>query len=420
MIDYARITVKAGDGGNGSGSFHRIKGKRYGKADGGDGGGGGHVYIEATFDLNTLEKYRFVKDYRAGNGGNGLSNHRRGAQGEDLILRVPVGTEIQLSVFGSQLSEKRYSVGQSVSNTPGVSQGVAKRTPGVSEETDKQKTAKLQSDNRQQGTDNCKTEVYDLTEPGERVLVARGGEGGRGNAHLRDEFGRRPRVGETGQEGEQVNLTLELKLIADVGLIGLPNSGKSTLLSKLTAAKPAIAAYPFTTLEPNLGVMQLSVLGFQLSDRRQPVNQLVGSETDKPKTERLSSENRQQKTDNRRLVIADIPGLIEGSSQGRGLGDLFLRHIERTRILVHLVDGAGSVDVWKDYQTVRNELSIYSKELSGKKEIVAVNKIDQMSEPAKEKAREEFKKHRKKIFFISAKLNMGLEEVLGEIFKNIA
>lgn len=313
MIDFAKITAKAGDGGNGSGSFHKIKGKRYGKADGGDGGRGGNVYIEATVDLSALEPYRYVKNYKAENGARGFSNLRRGAEGEDLVLKVPVGTVVKV---------------------------------GTSE--------------------------FDLAGRGEQALVARGGESGRGNSHLRDEYGRRPKVGEKGQDGETVSVTLELKLLADVGLIGLPNAGKSTLLAKLTRALPKIAPYPFTTLEPNLGVLKS-------------------------------------------IVLADIPGLIAGASQGRGLGDLFLRHIERTKILVHLVDMSGEGNIWQDYQTIRQELKDYSKELAKKREIIVLSKADLASRKRAELARKEFGQHRKRTIVISAVTGEGLAQLVGHI-----
>ncbi|MCR4307146.1 MAG: GTPase ObgE [Candidatus Berkelbacteria bacterium] len=370
MIDYARITALAGKGGNGAGSFRHVKGKRLGKADGGTGGPGGNVLIEATADLSTLEGYRFVKDYRAPNGQNGLSNLRRGARGADLVLKVPTGTVVTI--------------------------------------------------------DEVK---YDLTQVGDQALVVRGGEGGKGNSYLRDEFGRRPRRGEVGQPGECAEITLELKLIADVGLIGLPNAGKSTLLSVLTAAKPQVASYPFTTLEPNLGVMT------------------VGE---------------------KRIVIADIPGLIEGASSGKGLGDLFLKHIERTKVLVHLIDisksttsGQGTMGttglksqisstksqtnskyevrntkkvrdtrdtlnsrdnfeaIWQDYQTIRQELRTYSKELVRKKEIVVLTKTDLADGKIVEGYMREFGKRKKKVFAISSENREGLENLIGQILKVI-
>lgn len=332
MIDYAKITVKAGDGGAGTGSFRHIKGKRRGKADGGDGGNGGNVYLEATLDMNTLEPYRFVKDYLAKNGQIGSSNLRRGAVGADLVLKVPVGTLVK-------------------------------------ETTDN--GLKTKAEDSSQWT-------VDLNQEGQKVLIARGGEHGRGNAHLRDEYRRRPLRGEKGKEGEAKNLTLELKLIADVGLIGLPNAGKSTLLASLTAAKPEIADYPFTTLEPNLGVLT------------------VGQ---------------------KRLVLADIPGLIEGASEGKGLGDLFLRHIERTKILVHLIDVSTETNKWDDYETIRGELKNYSKELAGKRQLILLTKVDLATPDKINEVKVVFASKRKRVFTISALTKDGLEEFLKELVK---
>lgn len=335
MIDYARITVTAGKGGDGGSSQQQLKGKRYSKADGGNGGSGGSVFLVATNDLNTLENYRFVKDYKAEDGKIGLGQLARGATGKDLLLKVPVGT---VATFGS-------------------------------------------------GGNETFPALFDLIEDGAQALVAKGGQGGRGNAHLRDEFGRRPRAGEKGQPGEVVEITLELKIIAQVGLIGLPNAGKSTLLSKLTAAKPAIAPYPFTTLEPNLGVLTSTV-------------------------------NREQTTANRQapVVIADIPGLIEGASGGKGLGHLFLRHIERTTLIVHVID-ANMEDPWKDYMTVRNELKTHSADLVKKKEIIVINKIDEVTPQRLEETLAVFKSHKKMTVPISAATGQNLEKLVKEIIK---
>lgn len=326
MIDFARITVIGGNGGDGSGSFAHTKGKRRGKADGGDGGRGGHVYLQATGDLNTLEPFRYLKEYKGKDGGSGLSQNRKGAEGEDKTVRVPVGTLI--SVLGV--------------------------------------TGEFDDSN------------YDLVEHGQKVLLARGGEAGKGNSHLRDEFRRRPFKGEKGKEGEVVNLELELKLIADVGLIGLPNAGKSSLISKLTSAAPKVAAYPFTTLEPNLGVLVKN---------------------------------------NKRVVIADIPGLIEGASDGKGLGDLFLRHIERTKKLVHVIDISQGENFWKIYQSVRAELRKYSKELVKKKEIIALNKIDLVDEQVWGAIVDEFKRRKKKVVAISTLSGEGLDNLVEQIAK---
>lgn len=364
MIDFARITVKAGDGGGGVGSFRALKGKTYGKANGGDGGNGGNAYIEATGDLTGLDRYRFVKDYKAENGQGGLSNLRRGAMGADLTLFVPVGTLIKVSKVSNESEESKVEIKKHLTPLEPLT-------------------------------------LYDLVEEGEKVLVARGGQGGRGNAHLRDEFGRRPTAGEVGEGGERVSLTLELKLIADVGLVGLPNAGKSTLISKLTAAKPKIAAYPFTTLEANLGVMSTDYSLQTTVDGRQKT-------VDKPA----------------KMVIADIPGLIEGASAGRGLGDLFLKHIERTKSIVHLIDVTKGPnepkepkDLWADYQTIRNELKTYSKELGKKKELVVLTKADLVDDETVAKAIAEFKKHRKKVLVISAQNGRGLDELVKELVK---
>lgn len=350
MIDFARITVGAGDGGNGSGSFQHIKGKRYGKAGGGDGGCGGDVYVEATNDLNTLEKYRYVKDYRAQNGANGFPNHRRGADGEDLRLKVPVGTVVKREALLRKIDD------------------------GLQMIDDRSKKEK--SNNY-----NLESNVYDLVRDSERILVARGGEGGRGNAHLRDELGRRPKIGERGQVGELVSITLELKLLADVGLIGLPNAGKSTLLAALTKATPKIADYPFTTLEPNLGVLIVAAT---------------------------------------RIIIADIPGLIEGASRGRGLGDLFLRHIERTRILLHLIDISTTSDKWDDYQTIGNELKAYSGELAKKREIIVLTKIDLVDSRDVLTAVDLFRQKRKRVLAISAQTGEGLTELVSALARAVA
>lgn len=364
MIDYAKITVCAGDGGQGSGSFMRIRGRRYPKADGGDGGGGGSVYFEATSDLNTLEPFRFIKEYKAENGQRGLSKKRKGADGGDLVIKVPVGTVIRQSGDQAVRSSGRTKPDSPVTRIP----------------------------------DNLP--IFDLVENGQMVLAARGGDGGRGNIHIKDESGRRPRSGEEGSAGEILNLTLELKLIADVGLMGLPNAGKSTLLSALTSARPKIASYPFTTLEPNLGVLRLS--GDQV------IRRSGTSQPDDPTTREPDS-----------LVLADIPGLIEGASQGRGLGDLFLRHIERTRILVHLIDISQSSDLWQNYRIVREELKAYSKQLGVKKEIIAFNKIDMVSKEEVDKWLQLFRAKKKKVVAISAKGGVGLDRLIATIYRTL-
>ncbi|HCS79259.1 TPA: GTPase ObgE [Patescibacteria group bacterium] len=375
MIDYAKITVKAGDGGSGSGSFEHIKGKRRGKADGGNGGLGGSVYLEATNDLNTLEPFRFVKEYTAENGGNGLSKKRKGADGRDLTVRVPVGTVVKILDARSKI-------------------------------IDNNNTTEIQ---------NLESKVYDLVYDGDKILVARGGQGGRGNCHMKDEYGRRPFKGELGEKGEFCELVLELKLIAQVGLIGLPNAGKSTLLAKLTSAKPKIADYPFTTLEPNLGVMGVGFVARGHSFSRD--QRSVVSLHDAPVSQNSESAPSRAASRNS-IVVADIPGLIEGASQGKGLGDLFLRHIERTRVLVHLVDATAS-DPHGNYQTVRQELNAYSKELTKKREIIAVNKIDLVSVQVIDKIKSAFSAGRKKVYLISAETSEGIGELVKAISKKL-
>jgi GTPase len=271
--------VKAGDGGDGAVSFRREKFVPRGGPDGGDGGRGGSVYLEASDDLNTLYGFRHKQRFKAGRGGNGGGAKRHGAKGEDITVKVPVGT---------------------------VAYGEDARV------------------------------IADLSAPGERAMVARGGRGGLGNVHFTTSTMQSPRIAQGGEAGEGKWLDLELRLIADVGLVGLPNAGKSTLLASITAARPKIADYPFTTLVPNLGVVAL---------------------------------------DDTTFVVADIPGLIEGAHQGSGLGLEFLRHIRRTRVLVHLLDGT-SADPMEDYGVVNRELGEYSPELPDKPQIVAFNKMD--------------------------------------------
>jgi len=360
MIDFAKITTEGGKGGNGAGSFRRVKGKRRGKADGGDGGTGGNVFVEATLDLNTLEPFRFVKNYKAQDGRMGFSNLRRGANGRDLVLKVPMGTVIKIVDDRFQtLDENNLSVNY-----------------------------------------HPEPRIYDLSAEGQKILVARGGTGGRGNAKLRDEFKRRPKRGEVGGDGEACDITLELKLIADAGLIGLPNAGKSTLLSVLTAARPEIASYPFTTLEPNLGVLE--------------ANRIVGK-WDSRKKEPTILPSKYPKN----LILADIPGLIEGAAEGRGLGHLFLKHIERTKILIHLIDVSASADHWQDYQTIRQELKTYSKDLVKKREIVVLTKIDLVDPSEVSRARKLFSQKRKKVIIVSALKKEGLEELVKEIESRI-
>src|SRR5215207_5970712 len=280
FLDQAKIYIRSGDGGAGAVSFRREKFIEFGGPDGGDGGRGGDVWAEAVEGLNTLIDYRYQQHFKAGTGTHGMGRNRTGPGGNDVVLKVPVGTHI------------------------------------------------LEEDGE--------TLIADLTEMGQRVLLARGGNGGFGNLHFTTSTNRAPRRANPGQEGEEKWILLRLKLIADAGLIGLPNAGKSTFLATVTAAKPKIADYPFTTLYPGLGVVR---------------------------------------ADEREFVLADIPGLIEGAHDGAGLGDRFLGHVERCRVLLHLVDGTGE-HAGRDYKTVRDELQVYGHGLAEKREVVALSKAD--------------------------------------------
>jgi GTPase len=288
FYDRAKIYLTAGNGGNGSKHFHRAKYVPMGGPDGGDGGRGGSVYLEVDPGLNTLVDFHYHPHYSAKSGGNGGAQKMHGAKGTDLVLRVPAGTLVRSAETGAV--------------------------------------------------------VADLTEVGQRVMVARGGRGGLGNVHFATATNQAPREAQRGEPGEESTLELELKLIADVGLVGYPNAGKSTLLSVVTEARPKIADYPFTTLVPNLGVA------------------VVGDPTH---GNNFSS-----------FVIADIPGLIEGAAQGIGLGHEFLRHVDRTRLLLHLIDGLSEKDPWEEFNSINRELAEYSSELASRPQIVVLTKID--------------------------------------------
>jgi len=301
FVDEVDIHVFAGNGGNGCLSFRREKFVPRGGPDGGDGGPGGSVYIVAAPRKNTLVDFRFHPEFKAPAGRHGQGANRTGATGRDLVIEVPIGTLVY--------------------DGPAEGQHEA---PGVGPDAQP---------------------LADLAADGERVLVARGGRGGRGNARFVSSTNRAPRRTEPGEAGEERRLRLQLKLIADVGLIGFPNAGKSTLISRISAARPKIADYPFTTLVPNLGVVTLG--------------------------------------DDRSFVVADVPGLIEGAHEGHGLGDRFLRHIERTKVLVHLVDvsGASGRDPVQDFEVILNELRQFNPAVAAKPQIVAANKIDALDDP---------------------------------------
>jgi GTPase len=316
MVDSAQIIIKAGNGGDGSAHFRREKYNPKGGPDGGDGGDGGNVYMEVDKDLSTLSNFAHKKKYEAERGQHGMGSLKSGKAGDDLVIKVPVGTLVKFP-----------------------------------------------------------DRVLDMDKIGMRELVASGGRGGLGNDHFKSSSNRTPMEFTEGGEGDVLELDLELKLLADVGLVGLPNAGKSTLLSILTKAKPKIADYEFTTLEPNLGVME---------------------------------------KDERSLVLADIPGLIEGASKGKGLGDQFLRHVERTTVLVHLVSSnleVSGLEMWKRYETIRKELEDFGAGLEKKKEIVVLNKIDLLNEKQVKEVVKFFKGKKIKILPISCGTIVGVEEL---------
>lgn len=322
FIDRAKIHVQGGDGGNGVTAFRREKFVPRGGPSGGDGGRGGDVIVLADSSLNTLLHLRYNPQHTAQRGLHGEGSNRSGRNGEDLVIRVPVGTQIFDATTGDLL--------------------------------------------------------HDLNHDGDQWLAARGGRGGFGNAHFTTSTNRAPRYHQSGSPGEELDLQLELKLLADVGLVGFPNAGKSTFISTVSAARPKIADYPFTTLEPHLGVVDLG--------------------------------------DFRTFVIADIPGLIEGAHTGAGLGDRFLRHIERTKLLLHLVDvsSVSGRDAVSDYETVNRELASYNEELATRPQFVVATKIDALDEPERlESLKQKAIAGQKPFFAISSATGNGVRELVN-------
>ncbi|MDX2235313.1 MAG: GTPase ObgE [Hyphomonadaceae bacterium] len=325
FLDQAKIYIRSGNGGAGAVSFRREKFIEYGGPDGGDGAKGGDVWIEAVEGVNTLIDYRYQQHWKGKTGGHGMGRNRTGAQGEDAVLKVPVGTQV--------LDEDREHV------------------------------------------------IADLTEVGQRVLLAKGGNGGFGNAHFKGPVNRAPKHANPGQEGEERTLWLRLKLIADAGLVGLPNAGKSTFLRAASAATPKVAAYPFTTLHPHLGVVDLG--------------------------------------ESARFVLADIPGLIEGAADGAGLGTRFLGHVERCKVLLHLVDGTEESPA-KAYRVVRGELEAYGGDIADKIEIVALNKIDALDADTLKKRRASLRRAcGKPVMLVSGVSGAGVRDVLFALLAQI-
>ena len=324
FLDQAKVYVRSGDGGAGSVSFRREKFIEMGGPDGGDGGKGGDIWIEAVDGLNTLIDYRYQQHFKASTGGHGMGRLRAGANSPDITLKVPAGTQV------------------------------------------------FEEDNE--------TMVADLAKVGDRFRIAKGGNGGFGNAYFKSSTNRAPRNANPGQEGEERWIWLRLKLIADAGLLGLPNAGKSTLLAAVSAAKPKIADYPFTTLHPQLGVVRVGTQSF---------------------------------------VLADIPGLIEGAHEGHGLGTRFLGHVERCAVLLHLVD-VTSEDPVKDYRIIRKELKAYSPQLAEKTEVIAFNKSDLLQPEDIEAKLKDFKKRvRKQPIVISGATTKGVPEAMKKLLEII-
>ena len=333
FVDEAKISVKAGDGGNGCVAFRREKYVPRGGPSGGDGGRGGSIFLEANPNDNTLLRYRYNREFKADRGRHGEGSNCSGVSGDDTILKVPVGTLV-FDATGNVL-------------------------------------------------------LADLKKPGQRLLVAQGGRGGRGNQHFAKPWHQAPREKEEGEAGEERNLRLELKLLADVGLVGFPNAGKSTLISVISAARPKIANYPFTTLEPNLGVVNAD-------------GGTGGHGTELGRT----------------FVVADLPGLIEGASQGAGLGIRFLRHVERTRLLVHLIDTSdmAEMDPVKAFEIIEGELGAFSEKLLEKPMIVVATKLDATTDRTKLEELQEFcKKKGLEFHAISAAAGEGVKELVRGI-----
>ena len=325
MVDRARIFIKAGDGGAGSASFRREKFIPRGGPDGGDGGKGGNVYFVTEANISTLADFARQERFEAENGGPGIKKKMFGKAGKDLIIKVPVGTIVKLRLPTAKMTEIE--------------------------------------------------KIIDFDKKDMNVKVAKGGKGGRGNVHFKSSRNTTPREFEVGVPGEAFAVEMELKLLADIALVGLPNAGKSTLLSVLSAAKPKIADYPFTTLEPNLGVLNLG---------------------------------------EKNVVIADIPGLIEGASEGKGLGIQFLQHVERTRILLHLVS-LESADPIGDYKSIRKEMELFGQGLKDKKELVLLTKADLFDEERAKEVKKMFAKKKIRTLIVSSGNRKGIDELKKEI-----
>jgi GTP-binding protein len=370
MVDQVKIMVRAGNGGAGAVSFRREKFIPIGGPDGGDGGKGGCVYLETDANVNTLQDFAHNRRFAAGDGGKGQGKKMSGSKGEDIVIKVPVGTLVKLTRLALETDEEKEV------RVRGMNLGVL---------------GKLFSQKKIEGET---WQNLDLLEQGMSLLIARGGKGGKGNVHFKGSSRTTPMIAEDGQLGESFEADLELKLLADVGLVGLPNAGKSTLLSVLSNARPKVADYEFTTLEPNLGVLKIG---------------------------------------DKHLVIADIPGLIEGASEGKGLGIKFLRHIERTKVLIHLVPAnilqgqalqigdplrpgpTGAERIYDMYLKIRKELKSFGAGLEDKKEVVVLSKIDLVDGELVKKTVAYFKKKKIGLLPISAATGAGIKELINRL-----
>jgi len=364
FIDEAVIHVKAGDGGNGSAAFRREDGVPRGGPSGGDGGNGGSIVVVADPSLASLLDYKYRRHYTADRGEDGRNKDQYGAGGEDLELRVPVGTTVY--------SEGDISADAEIETEPDE--------PESETETESASDTGTGTVRRRRGV-----LLVDLAEPGARFVLARGGVGGRGNIHFKTPWNQAPRTAEPGTPGEQRTVRLELKLLADVGLLGYPNVGKSTFISRVSRARPKVADYPFTTLVPNLGVVRLS--------------------------------------DERTFVIADIPGLIEGASQGAGLGHQFLRHVERCRVLLHIVEATFTTGPDRsplhDFDVINSELARYAPDLAGKPQVVVLNKIDATASEDVDVHRSAFSARGVELLTMSAATGDGITVVLERLWAQI-
>ena len=368
FVDEVEITIAAGHGGRGAMSFRREKFVPRGGPDGGDGGNGGSVYLIASPHLNTLINYRFHPKHEAERGKPGAGAKRTGANGRDLELEVPIGTLVYAKRIEPELDDEARE------DMDDEAEPEAIETPAGRHEY---KEATMLAGGWEL--------VADLSEGGQRALVARGGKGGLGNAHFATSTNRAPRKWQPGLPGEAFTLRLHLKLLADVGLVGFPNAGKSTLISRISAARPKIGDYPFTTLTPNLGVVTMS--------------------------------------GNRSFIVADVPGLIEGAHEGHGLGDRFLKHLERTKVLVHLVDvsGLSGREPVSDLDVLRRELRLFDRTLAAKPQIVAATKMDAVVDDAQIAPLERHARELGLPFFrISAVAGTGLDALLEALWAEVA